>query len=103
MRSCLQARSLRSITREPSVEEMRVNAPATRAAPSVAIVIGRGSYDGFWSEAYKRGYQQVFVEDACSARAAEDHAFVFRTVFPRIGRVRQADEVMRALGRPMSS
>ena len=54
-------------------------------------------------DAYERGYQQVFVEDACSARAAEDHAFVFRTVFPRIGRVRQADEVMRALGRPMSS
>ncbi|MHB1640520.1 MAG: hydrolase [Candidatus Dormibacteria bacterium] len=54
-------------------------------------------------DAYERGYQQVFVEDACSARAAEDHAFVFRTVFPRIGRVRQADEVMIALGRPRSS
>jgi nicotinamidase-related amidase len=54
-------------------------------------------------DAYERGYQQVFVEDACSARVAEDHAFVFRTVFPGIGRVRQADEVIRALGRPTAS
>ncbi len=54
-------------------------------------------------DAYERGYQQVFVEDACSARAADDHAFVFRAVFPRIGRVRQAEEVMRALAGPMSS
>ena len=51
-------------------------------------------------DAYERGYQQVFVEDACSARAAEDHAFVFRTVFPRIGRVRQTEEVLRALAAP---
>ncbi len=51
-------------------------------------------------DAYERGYQQVFVEDACSARAAEDHAFVFRTVFPRIGRVRQAEEVLQALAGP---
>ena len=54
-------------------------------------------------DAYERGYQQVFVEDVCSARAAEDHAFVFRTVFPRIGRVRPADDVMMALGRPTAS
>ncbi|HUY61315.1 MAG TPA: hydrolase [Candidatus Dormibacteraeota bacterium] len=48
-------------------------------------------------DAYERGYQQVFVEDACAARDAQAHAFVFRTVFPRIGRVRRSDEVMRAL------
>jgi nicotinamidase-related amidase len=51
-------------------------------------------------DAYERGYQQIFVEDACSARAAEDHAFVFRVVFPRIGRIRRANEVIRALRKP---
>ena len=51
-------------------------------------------------DAYERGYQQVFVEDACAARDAEAHAFVFRTVFPRIGRVRRVDEVLSALARP---
>ncbi len=51
-------------------------------------------------DAFERGYQQVFVEDACSARAAEDHAFVFRTIFPRIGRVRRTEEVLQALTGP---
>jgi nicotinamidase-related amidase len=48
-------------------------------------------------DAYERGYNQVFVEDATSARSAEEHAFVMRTVFPRIGRVRSTSEVLRAL------
>ena len=43
------------------------------------------------ADTYERGYQQVFVEDACAVRAAEEHAFVFRTTFTRIGRVRHAD------------
>jgi nicotinamidase-related amidase len=49
-------------------------------------------------DAYDRGYNQVFIEDATSARSAEEHAFVMRTVFPRIGRVRSTAEVLRALG-----
>ena len=49
-------------------------------------------------DAYERGYQQVFVEDACAARTAEEHGFVFRTIFSRIGRVRSAEEVIAALG-----
>ncbi|MGC8628070.1 MAG: hydrolase [Acidimicrobiales bacterium] len=48
-------------------------------------------------DAYERGYQQVFVEDACSARRAEAHSFVFGTIFPRIGRVRTTKEVLSAL------
>jgi nicotinamidase-related amidase len=48
-------------------------------------------------DAYERCYQQVFVEDACSARSAEAHAFVFGTIFPRIGRVRATHEVLSAL------
>jgi len=49
-------------------------------------------------DAYDRGYQQVFVEDATSARSAEEHEFVMRTAFPRMGRVRSTAEVLWALG-----
>ena len=49
-------------------------------------------------DAYERGYHQIFVEDACSSRAAEDHAFPFRAIFPRIGVVRTTADVLRALG-----
>ncbi len=50
-------------------------------------------------DAYERGYQQVFVEDACGARAAEDHAFSLRVALSRLGRIRSTDDVLRALGR----
>ena len=53
-------------------------------------------------DAYERGYQQIFVEDACAARSAEEHAFTFRTVFPRLGRVRSTQEVVTALGHAAS-
>jgi nicotinamidase-related amidase len=49
-------------------------------------------------DAFERGYHQVFAEDATSARTAEEHEFVMRTTFPRIGRVRSTAEVLRALG-----
>ncbi len=49
-------------------------------------------------DAYERGYYQVFAEDATSARSAEEHAFVMATTFPRIGRVRSTEQVLRALG-----
>jgi nicotinamidase-related amidase len=49
-------------------------------------------------DAYERGYHQIFVEDATSARSAEEHEFVMRTAFPRMGRVRSTAEVLRALG-----
>ncbi len=51
-------------------------------------------------DAYERGYNQLFIEDACSGRAAEDHAFPFRVIFPRIGVVRTTDEVLKALQPP---
>ena len=49
-------------------------------------------------DAYERGYNQVFVEDACSARAAEDHAHTFRAILPRLGVVRSTADVLRMLG-----
>ena len=47
-------------------------------------------------DAYERGYNLVLVEDATAARSVEEHAFVMRTVFPRIARVRKTSEVLAA-------
>lgn len=49
-------------------------------------------------DAYERGYEQVFVEDACSTFSEEMHAFTFKNIFPRIGRVRWTEEVLVAIG-----
>jgi nicotinamidase-related amidase len=48
--------------------------------------------------AYELGYDQVFVEDAMSAGAVEHHDASVKFIFPRLGFVRQADEVITALG-----
>ena len=48
-------------------------------------------------DAFERGYQQVFVEDAMAAREAEDHRHTVNTLFPRIGRIRSTDDVLAAL------
>lgn len=48
-------------------------------------------------DAYERGYQQVFIEDAMSARDAGEHSHTVTTLFPRIGRVRTARDVLAAL------
>jgi nicotinamidase-related amidase len=48
-------------------------------------------------DAFERGYEQVFVEDAMTARSPDEHAHTVRTVFPRIGRVRSTAEVLAAL------
>jgi nicotinamidase-related amidase len=47
--------------------------------------------------AYELGYEQVFVEDACAAITAEEHANAVTRIFPRIGRVRSTAEVVAAL------
>jgi len=49
-------------------------------------------------DAFERGYEQVFVEDAMTARSPDDHAHTLRAVFARIGRVRSTAEVLAALG-----
>jgi nicotinamidase-related amidase len=43
------------------------------------------------------GFAFVIVEDACSARDAEDHRMSFDRIFPRLARVRTTDEVILAL------
>ncbi len=48
-------------------------------------------------DAYERGYDQIFVEDATSARDPEEHRHTVLTLFPRIGRVRSTAEVIAAI------
>jgi nicotinamidase-related amidase len=48
-------------------------------------------------DAFERGYNQVFVEDAMAACEAADHVHTVGTIFPRIGRVRSTEEVLAAL------
>ncbi len=48
-------------------------------------------------DAYERGYDHVFVEDAMAARSAVEHEHTVARIFPRLGRVRKAAEVAAAL------
>jgi nicotinamidase-related amidase len=43
------------------------------------------------------GFGFVLVEDACSGQDAEEHRFAFEKIFPRLARVRTAEEVLQAL------
>jgi nicotinamidase-related amidase len=43
------------------------------------------------------GFAFVVVEDACSGQEAAEHCFAFQKIFPRHGRVRSAEEVLKAL------
>ena len=48
--------------------------------------------------AFERGFEQVFVADAMSAREADLHTFPVERTFPTMGRVRTTAEVVAALG-----
>ncbi len=45
-------------------------------------------------DAYERGYPLYFVEDAMSTVDANDHAHFISRIFPRLGHVVSADEVL---------
>lgn len=47
--------------------------------------------------AYEYGYQQIFVEDAMSARSKEEHDNSIKFILSRIGRVRSTNSVLDAL------
>ncbi len=47
--------------------------------------------------AYEYGYQQIFVENACAARSKEEHEYPMKMIFPRIGRIRTTEEVLKEL------
>lgn len=50
-------------------------------------------------EAYQHAYQQIFVEDAMTASTQAEHDYVCKFIFPRIGKLRTAQEVALALKR----
>jgi len=45
-------------------------------------------------DAFERGFDQIFVEDAMASTSGEAHAMTCRFTFPRIGLLRTADEVL---------
>ncbi len=49
--------------------------------------------------AYEYGYQQLFAEDAMtSVRSREEHDNSVNNIFPRMGRVRKTEDLLRELG-----
>lgn len=47
--------------------------------------------------AYEYGFQQIFAEDAMASRSEEQHSAAVNFIFKRIGRVRNTDEILKAL------
>lgn len=48
-------------------------------------------------EAYQQGYKQFFVEDAMAAITQEEHDYVCKYIFPRIGQLRTTEEILSSL------
>lgn len=48
-------------------------------------------------EAYQHGYNQIFAEDAMSAITKEEHDYVCKYIFPRIGKIRSTKEIISSL------
>jgi nicotinamidase-related amidase len=48
-------------------------------------------------QAHDRGYGMIIVSDAVSAFSQEQHDYPLSVIFPRIARIRTADEVLSAL------
>jgi nicotinamidase-related amidase len=49
-------------------------------------------------DAYERGFDQIFVEDATSSPNEEAHKASFKLIFPRIGCIRSSEQVLGDLG-----
>ena len=48
-------------------------------------------------EAFQHGYNQIFVEDAMTAVTKEEHDYVCKYIFPRIGKIRTSEEVISSV------
>lgn len=53
--------------------------------------------------AYEFGYNQILVEDAMSAMTKEAHEASIKFVFPRLGLIRNTDEVLTAINSSKSN
>jgi nicotinamidase-related amidase len=48
-------------------------------------------------DAYERGYELIFAEDAMTGLTAESHANSVERIFPRMGRIRSTEQIIAAL------
>jgi nicotinamidase-related amidase len=48
-------------------------------------------------DAFEHGYALVFVEDAMAGLSSDAHSFAVKTIFPRLGRVRSTEDVLKAM------
>ncbi|AJA46451.1 hypothetical protein CPAST_c03510 [Clostridium pasteurianum DSM 525 = ATCC 6013] len=48
-------------------------------------------------EAFQYGYNQIFAEDAMTASTKEEHDYVFKYIFPRIGKIRSSEQIILSL------
>ncbi|HME57554.1 MAG TPA: hydrolase [Terracidiphilus sp.] len=48
-------------------------------------------------DAYERGYELIFAEDAMTGSTAESHSNSVERIFPRMGRVRSTGQIIAAL------
>lgn len=69
-----------------------------------AIVVNGGSTEiGIAATAYgahRLDFDFVVVSDGCTSEYPEDQAVLMNSIFPRIGRVRNTDQVLKMLGEP---
>ena len=71
-----------------------------RRGLSTIVICGIATEFGVEStarDAYERGYQLIFAEDAMTGSTAESHANSVGRIFPRIGRVRSTAQIVAAL------
>ncbi len=48
-------------------------------------------------EAFQHGYNQIFPTDAMTASTKEEHDYVCKYIFPRIGQLRTTEEIILSL------
>jgi nicotinamidase-related amidase len=71
-----------------------------RRGLSTIVICGISTEFGVEStarDAYERGYELLFAEDAMTGSTAESHANSVQRIFPRMGRVRTTDQILAAL------
>jgi nicotinamidase-related amidase len=56
-----------------------------------------GGVESTARDAYERGYELVFAEDAMTSSSAESHTNSVERIFPRLGRVRSTEQIIAAL------
>lgn len=51
-------------------------------------------------QAHERGYDQIVLTDVCAAFTAREHDYSMQVIFPRIARLRNSCDLLKALERP---